>query len=141
MVSHISYPMFAQTHVHRTRASRRPDKLGLAYTTMKDESRSILLKPHIAHVEIKHGWSAYSPFLDLQVPYKKLLCYTVHMLSLDFIRQHPEQVRTALRRRCDPQGIDEILRLAEQRRGLATRCDGLYGELEQLREQVRAAPV
>jgi len=63
------------------------------------------------------------------------------MLSLDFIRQYPEQVRAALRRRCDPQGIDEILRLAEQRRGLATRCDGLYGELKQLREQVRAAPV
>jgi len=69
------------------------------------------------------------------------LCYTVDILSLDFIRQHPEQVRAALRRRCDPQGIDEILRLAEQRRGLATRCDGLYSELEQLREQVRAAPV
>ncbi len=62
------------------------------------------------------------------------------MLSLDFIRQYPEKVRAALRRRCDPQGIDEILRLAEQRRGLTTRCDSLYSELKQLREQIRAAP-
>ncbi len=63
------------------------------------------------------------------------------MLSLDFIRQHPEKVRAALRRRYDTQSIDEILRLAEQRRGLLTRCDGLYNGLKQLREQVRAAPV
>src|SRR5260370_40436229 len=82
-----------------------------------------------------------SPPGFLPVPYKKPLCYTVHMLSLDFIRQPPEQVRAALRRRCDPQGIEEILRLAEQRRGLATRCDGLYSELKQLREPVRADPV
>src|SRR5258708_14527052 len=82
-----------------------------------------------------------SPRWILPVPYKKHMCDTVHMLSLDFIRQPPEQVRAALRRRCDPQGIEEILRLAEQRRGLATRCDGLYSELKQLREQVRAAPV
>src|SRR5260370_10641580 len=82
-----------------------------------------------------------SPPWILPVPYKKHLCYTVHMLSLDFIRQHPEQVRAALRRRCDPQGIEEILRLAEQRHSLATRCDCLYSELKQLREHVRAAPV
>lgn len=63
------------------------------------------------------------------------------MLSLDFIRQHPEKVRAALRQRRDTQGIEEILRLAEQRRGLLTRCDGLYNALKQLREQVRAAPV
>jgi seryl-tRNA synthetase len=63
------------------------------------------------------------------------------MLNLDFIRQHPEKVRAALRRRRDTQGIDEILRLAEQRRGLLTRCDGLYNALKQLREQVRAVPI
>jgi seryl-tRNA synthetase len=63
------------------------------------------------------------------------------MLSLDFIRQHPEVVREGLRRRRDPQSIDEILRLAEQRRGLITRCDGLYGSLKHLNEKVRAAPV
>lgn len=63
------------------------------------------------------------------------------MLSLDFIRQHPEIVREGLRRRCDSQSIDDILRLAEQRRGLVTRCDGLYNELKPVREQVRTAPI
>lgn len=62
------------------------------------------------------------------------------MLSLDFIRQHPEVVREGLRRRRDPQSIDEILRLAEQRRGLNARCDGLYIELKNLNEKVRTAP-
>ena len=62
------------------------------------------------------------------------------MLSLDFIRLHPDVVREGLRRRGDAQDIDEILRLIEQRRGLVTRCDGLYAELKPLREQVRVAP-
>ena len=62
------------------------------------------------------------------------------MLSLEFIRLHPDVVREGLRRRGDEQDIDEILRLIEQRRGLLTRCDGLYAELKQLREQVRRVP-
>jgi seryl-tRNA synthetase len=61
------------------------------------------------------------------------------MLSLDFIRRHPDVVLEGLRRRRDPQGIDEILRLAEQRRGLTTRCDGLYIELKDLNARVRTA--
>lgn len=61
------------------------------------------------------------------------------MLSLDFIRQHPDVVREGLRRRHDTQSIDEILRLAEQRRGLTTRCEGLYVSLKRLHEAVRAA--
>ena len=63
------------------------------------------------------------------------------MLHLDFIRQHPEKVREALRLRCDPRSIDEILRLIEQRRGLATRSDGLYTSLKNLKESVRDASV
>ncbi len=62
------------------------------------------------------------------------------MLSLDFIRQHPDAVREGLRRRRDAQDIDAILRLAEQRRGLVTRCDGLYAELKLLHERVRDIP-
>jgi seryl-tRNA synthetase len=61
------------------------------------------------------------------------------MLSLDFIRQHPEIVRAGLQRRRDTQNIDEIVRLIEQRRGLSTRCDGLFASLKHLNEQVRAA--
>ncbi|TMC89881.1 MAG: serine--tRNA ligase [Chloroflexi bacterium] len=63
------------------------------------------------------------------------------MLSPDFIRQHPEVVREALHRRRDPQSIDELLRLVEQRRGLVKRCDGLYNALKLLKETVRTVPV
>ncbi len=63
------------------------------------------------------------------------------MLSLDFVRQHPEKVREALRLRRDSQLIDELLRLAELRRGLATRCDGLYATLKSQKEAARTAPV
>src|SRR5437764_555226 len=63
------------------------------------------------------------------------------MLSPDFIRQHPEVVREALHRRRDLQSIDELLRLVEQRRGLVTRCDGLYNALKLLKETIRTVPV
>ncbi len=69
------------------------------------------------------------------------MCYTVHMLNLDFICQHPDLVREGLRRRRDSQNIDEILHLAEQRRGLSTRCDGLYSALKNLKEKVRSTPL
>lgn len=61
------------------------------------------------------------------------------MLSVDFIRQHPDVVRAGLQRRRDPQDISELLRLVEQRRGLATRCDGLYVSLKRLNEEARGA--
>ena len=63
------------------------------------------------------------------------------MLHLDFVCQHPDEVRKALRLRRNPQSIDEILRLAEQRRGLATRTDALYVSLKSLKESVRVAAV
>ena len=59
------------------------------------------------------------------------------MLNLDFICQHPQVVREALQRRRDPHTIDEILRLAEQRRVLVTRCDGLYTILKALKESAQ----
>src|SRR5450432_2132835 len=61
------------------------------------------------------------------------------MLNLDFICQHPQVVREALQRRRDPHTIDEILRLAEQRRVLVTHCDGLYTTLKALKENARKA--
>lgn len=63
------------------------------------------------------------------------------MLSLDFIRQNPQVVREGLYRRRHTQNIDELLRLAEQKRGLVTRCDGLYNTLKPLKETVKTAPV
>jgi seryl-tRNA synthetase len=62
------------------------------------------------------------------------------MLSLDFIRQNPQVVQEGLSRRRDPQSLDELLRLAEQKRGLITRCDGLYTALKPLKE-MRVAPI
>lgn len=61
------------------------------------------------------------------------------MLSLDFIRQYSDVVRAGLQHRRETQDIDEILRLIERRRGLATRCEGLYASLKHLHEIVRAA--
>ncbi len=70
------------------------------------------------------------------------MCYTTPvMLSLDFICQYPQVVREALRQRRDTRNIDEILRLAEQRRGLMTRQEGLYASLKQAKEAERSAPV
>ncbi len=63
------------------------------------------------------------------------------MLHLDFVRHHSDEVRQALRLRRNPQSIDEILRLAEQRRDLATRTDGLYASLKSLKESMRGAAV
>src|SRR6266536_6699789 len=63
------------------------------------------------------------------------------MLSLDFIRQNPQVVREGLYRRRHTQNIDELLRLAEQKRGLVTRCDGLYNTLKPLKETVKTVPV
>jgi seryl-tRNA synthetase len=63
------------------------------------------------------------------------------MLSLDFICHHPEVIQDALRRRRDPHNIDDILRLAEQRRQLITRRDELYSALKKLREVLHTAPM
>jgi seryl-tRNA synthetase len=63
------------------------------------------------------------------------------MLSLDFICQHPDVVRDALRKRHDNRNIENILRLAEQRRGLITRSDGLYAALKNLKEDMRLVSI
>lgn len=65
--------------------------------------------------------------------------YTGVMLSLDFVCQNPQIVREALRLRRDTRNIDEILRLAEQRRGLMERQEGLYASLKLLKEAVQTA--
>ncbi len=71
----------------------------------------------IVHVEVVGKQTAYSTLCQM-CSAQSVICYTVpDMLSLDFICQHPQVVREALRRRRDPRNIDEILRLAEQRRG------------------------
>src|SRR6266487_311905 len=92
----------------------------------------------IVHVEVVGKQTVYSTLCQM-CSAQSVICYTVpDMLSLDFICQHPQVVREALRRRRDPRNIDEILRLAEQRRGLTTRCDGLYASLKGKKEMVRS---
>ena len=49
------------------------------------------------------------------------------------IRRRAERIK----KRGDTRNIDEILRLAEQRRGLITRSDGLFTALKPLKTQVR----
>ena len=63
------------------------------------------------------------------------------MLNIDYIRQHPDKVREGLRQRHDTRNLDELLRLAEQRRGLVTRCDGLYTTLKRLKDSLRTVPL
>src|SRR5579863_8598818 len=63
------------------------------------------------------------------------------MLNIDYIRQHPDNVREGLRQRQDTQNLDELLRLAEQRRGLVTRCNGLYTALKRLKDSQRTVPL
>lgn len=69
---------------------------------------------------------------------RKGICYTEIMLNLDFICKYPDVVREGLRRRCDEQQIDEILYLAEQRRGVLARRNELYSTLKPLKETVRS---
>src|SRR5215813_14234916 len=63
------------------------------------------------------------------------------MLNLDFICQHPEIVRDALRKRRESRNIDDILRLAEQRRDLGTQSESLYTTLKKLKVNSRTLPL
>ncbi len=63
------------------------------------------------------------------------------MLSLDYVYQHPQVIREALRRRHDARNIDDMLRLIEQKRSLTKRIDDLYASLKRLKEQIRTTPV
>lgn len=62
------------------------------------------------------------------------------MLHLDFVCQHPQVVLDALKKRRYPQSIEDILKLADQRRPLIVRRDALYTELKPLRELVQKTP-
>jgi seryl-tRNA synthetase len=63
------------------------------------------------------------------------------MLSLEFVYQHPQIVREALRKRRDPRTIDDILRLADQRRELITQRDSFYVTLKKVREVLQTTPI
>lgn len=63
------------------------------------------------------------------------------MLSLEFVYQHPQVVREALRKRHDTHTIDDILYLAGQRRELITQRDSFYSSLKKVREELQATPI
>jgi seryl-tRNA synthetase len=54
------------------------------------------------------------------------------MLSRDFIRTHPEEVKNAIRERCDQAPIDEILALDAEQRRLKAEGDDLKAERNRL---------
>lgn len=58
---------------------------------------------------------------------------------MEFILNHPERVREGLRRRGEALPLDDILRLSEQRGGLATRRDGLYSALKKTKETLNSS--
>ncbi len=60
------------------------------------------------------------------------------MFNLDFICQHPDRMREALRKRHDKRNINDILQLAEQRRSLAAHNDKLFVELKKVKDSLRA---
>lgn len=51
------------------------------------------------------------------------------MLSLQYVREHPEEVRRALKVRNTTAPLDELVVLDERRRGLVTEADGLRAEV------------
>ncbi len=61
------------------------------------------------------------------------------LLHLDFIRQHPDLVRDALRKRAASAPLENVLALAEQRSGLITRCDALRAKYKREEERLRDA--
>jgi len=61
------------------------------------------------------------------------------MLDLKFIREHPDEVREALKKRHDDAPLDEILEADEQRRSLVTEVEQLKQELNERSRQVARA--
>src|SRR5690349_20201134 len=61
------------------------------------------------------------------------------MLNLEFLRQHPAVVRESLGRRGVSVPLAEIVKLAEQRRGLITRCEALRVTARRVEEAQQAS--
>src|SRR5690348_2367642 len=60
------------------------------------------------------------------------------MLNLEFLRQHPDVVSESLKRRGITLPLAEIVTLAEQRRGLITRCEALRVRAKRFEEAQHA---
>jgi seryl-tRNA synthetase len=58
------------------------------------------------------------------------------MLSLQFIRQNPELVRESLAKRGEVSGLDEILRLDEERRRLIQEAESLRARKKQVSKEI-----
>jgi seryl-tRNA synthetase len=61
------------------------------------------------------------------------------MLSLQFIREHPDAVRASLDARHTPAPIDEILALDERRRALLSETEALRAEMNAASKRIGAA--
>ncbi len=58
------------------------------------------------------------------------------MLSLQFIRQNPELVRESLTKRGETSGLDEVLRLDEERRRLIQEAESLRAKKKQVSKEI-----
>ena len=58
------------------------------------------------------------------------------MLSLQFIRQNPELVRESLTKRGETSGLDEVLRLDEERRRLIQEAESLRARKKQVSKEI-----
>jgi seryl-tRNA synthetase len=58
------------------------------------------------------------------------------MLSLQFIRQNPELVRESLAKRGEVSGLDEVLRLDEERRRLIQEAESLRARKKQVSKEI-----
>ena len=58
------------------------------------------------------------------------------MLSLQFIRQNPELVRESLTKRGEVSGLDEVLRLDEERRRLIQEAESLRARKKQVSKEI-----
>ena len=58
------------------------------------------------------------------------------MLSLQFIRQNPELVRESLAKRGETSGLDEVLRLDEERRRLIQEAESLRARKKQVSKEI-----
>jgi seryl-tRNA synthetase len=58
------------------------------------------------------------------------------MLSLQFIRQNPDLVRDSMSRRGEPAGLDQVLRLDEERRRLIQEVESLRSKRKQVSKDI-----
>src|ERR1700686_5454990 len=74
------------------------------------------------------GWSRSSPPSRRSATSSSSPICVPAMLSLSFIREHPDLVKEGARKKGEPAPVDEILRLDAERREMVTKLEQLKAE-------------